>query len=213
MAGVSPAAVTFAASKSLAAAVVGGRIDASHPDAIAYVQKHNPGQRVPTVETVPRGHAARNAAKKTSGGGNPNPSAIPENIQEMADLTLREVTDRYGTDIALCDYLKAVKQIEDIAEKRMKTAALRGELVSRHAVEIGMVSPVSLAFKKLLSDGARTIARRMSAMVQGGSTVEECEAYVSDQIGAHIRPAKATMTRTLKGLERAGAVNYLWAIA
>lgn len=123
---------------------------------------------------------------------------VPEDIQAFADMTLRELIQRFGTDTAFCDWLKATKDIEHINEKRLKNAATKGELVSRHLIKIGIIDPIDSAHIKLLTDGAKTIARRATAMHGAGRPLEDVEEFVKDQITSFIRPIKAKVARTLK---------------
>lgn len=123
---------------------------------------------------------------------------IPEDIKNFADMTLRELIQRFGTDVAFLDWLKAVKEIENINEKRLKNAQTRGELVSIKLVKTGVIEHFEIAFNKLLTDGAKTIARRITAMNGAGKSVEDCESFVADQVSSFIKPAKAKIARALR---------------
>lgn len=123
---------------------------------------------------------------------------IPDDLDDFLDMTLRVIVTRYGTKTAFLDWLKATKSIEDINEKRLKNAQTRGELVNRSLVKLGVIEPFDTAFNKLLTDGAKTIARRVTAMSGAGRSVEDCEAFVADQISSFIKPAKAKIARALK---------------
>ena len=125
---------------------------------------------------------------------------IPDDILKFADMTLREIIQRFGTDTAFLDYLNAVKRIEDINEKRLKNAATRGDLINRKLIKVGVIDHFDQAFNQLLSDGAKTIARRVTAMYGAGRSVEDCEHLVADQISSFIRPAKAKISRTLRNV-------------
>jgi len=123
---------------------------------------------------------------------------IPEDIRDFADMTLRELIQRFGTDVAFLDWLNATKRIEDINEKRLKNAATQGELVSRTLVKTGIIDPIEGAHLKLLTDGAKTIALRVTAMHSAGLQLPDIENFVSDQISSFIRPMKAKIKRSLK---------------
>lgn len=130
----------------------------------------------------------------------PGPDVIdvPEEIGAFIDMTLREVIQRFGTDAAFCDWLKATKEIEAIEEKRLKNAQTRGELVSRNLVKIGVIEPIDTAHIKLLTDGAKTIARRSTAMHGAGRTVEDIEKFVAEQMTSFIRPIKSRVAKALR---------------
>lgn len=155
---------------------------------------------------VVKGHTARNNAKEAESlkaikeeiESGTVVHQIPDDLDDFVDMTLREILTRFGTKTAFLDWLKATKSIEDINEKRLKNAQTRGELVNRELIRTGVIEPFDTAFNKLLTDGAKTIARRVTAMSGAGRPVEDCEAFVADQISSFIRPAKAKIIRTLK---------------
>ncbi len=211
MTSVSAAAITKACGSDdlLKPAVVGKRIDLNHSSAVSYMYAHplkvdSTVAPPPPVEEKPhkRGYAARNQTKKQNREPITDPEdmlhSIPEDIRAFADMSLRDLVHRFGTDVAFLDWLKATKAIEDINEKRLKNAQTRGELVSRHLMKIGVIEPIDAAHIKLLTDGAKTIARRVTAMTAAGKSVEDCEKFVADQMTSFIRPIKAKVARALK---------------
>lgn len=150
-----------------------------------------------------RGYGAKNAQMKQAGPAAPVDAeemllAIPEDIRAFADMSLRELVTRFGTDTRFCDWLKATKSIEDINEKRLKNATTEGELVSRQLVKLGIIDPIDAAHIKLLTDGAKTIALRTTTMHSAGRPLDDIEKFVKDQITSFIRPIKAKVARTLK---------------
>ena len=143
-------------------------------------------------EPVVKGHAAKNNAKKSEALAGITSDIengrtlheIPEDIKAFAHMTLAEL----------------IKRFEDINEKRLKNAVTRGELISVRLVKTGVIEHFDTAFTKLLSDGAKTIARRVLAMGGAGRTVPECEEFVANQISSFIKPAKAKINRALKNV-------------
>lgn len=128
---------------------------------------------------------------------------IPEDIQAFADMTLRQLVEKFGTATRFLDWLNATKRIEDINEKRLKNAQTRGELVSRQLVKVGILDPVDTAHRKLLTDGAKTIARRVTAKNAAGDSLESVEEFVVDQLSSFIRPMKAQVSRIVKRIDKA----------
>lgn len=153
--------------------------------------------RIDTDAPKPRGQAAVKAAKKAA-AADEIVFEVPEDIQAFADMTLRELVEKFGTDARFVDWLKATQTIEAINEKRLKNAQTKGELVSRQLVKVGVIEPIDSAHIKLLTDGAKTIARRATAMHDAGRELEEIEKFVADQITSFIRPVKAKVARALK---------------
>ena len=208
-AGVSGAAVTKALKKELGAALQGKRIDITHPAAIAYLNRLNddkpkkaPSPPVQKKEKSLTGFNAKKAnTKKAPPPAPPDESMlleIPEDIRVFADMTLRELVLKFGTDVRFVDWLRATKVIEDINEKRLKNAVSKGELVARQLVQVGVIEPINTAMEKLLSDGAKTIARRSVAMIGADRTVDDVESFIKEQISSFIRPMKSKIAKALK---------------
>ena len=125
-------------------------------------------------------------------------TGVPENIQAFADMTLREVIRKFGTDLRLAGWLKATKEIEIIHEKRLKNAATKGRLVSRALVETAVLEPMDDTFRQLQTDGAKTIAARLAAMHSSGCDSKELEKFVAEQISSFIRAMKTKISRALR---------------
>ena len=159
-----------------------------------------------TTKPVVKGYNKVNHTKKSAALANKTAELesgtviheIPDDINKFADMTLRELIQRFGTDIAFLDWLKATKSIEDINEKRLKNAQTRKELVNIKLVKTGVIEHFEIVFNKLLTDGAKTIARRITSMHSAGRPVEDCEAFVADQVSSFIKPAKAKIARALR---------------
>jgi Ftsk gamma domain len=123
---------------------------------------------------------------------------IPDDIATFAHMTLTELIQRFGTDVAFVDWLRATKSIEDINEKRLKNAVTQGDLVSRKLVKLGVIDRINAAHQKLLTDGAKTINIRVRAMTQGSRSEKETEKFIVDQMSSFIKPMKIKMIKSLK---------------
>ena len=159
----------------------------------------------PPVIVPPRtvkGHAAQTQTKKSEALHSLESGStlhqVPEEIEKFSDMTLREIIERFGSDYAFVDWLKAMKSIEDINEKRLKNAQTRGELVNRKLIKVGVIDPINSVHIKLLTDGAKTIARRSTAMHDSGRPLEDIEKFVAEQITSFIRPVKSKVARALR---------------
>jgi len=170
----------------------------------AGINSESPAVKQPEEKPHVRGVAAKNDKRKKATPETIDPEAmlleIPEDITAFADMSLRELVTRFGTDIRFLDWLKSIKMIEDINEKRLKNAVAKGELVSRDLVKLGIIDPIESAHIKLLTDGAKTIARRATAMHSAERSLDDVEKFVKDQITSFIRPIKAKVARTLNQL-------------
>lgn len=164
----------------------------------------------PAEPTTPklRGNAAANHNKKAKAlsqanerqteAGSSMLHEVPADIAAFADMTLRELVERFGTDTAFVDWLKATKAIEDINEKRLKNAQTKGELISRRLVKDHVIDVFNSAHLRLMKDGSKSISAGVVSKHAGGASIPEIEAYVSDIVGSFIRPIKSKITRVLK---------------
>lgn len=156
----------------------------------------------PELPAYRRGHQAAADKRKADAwehaGQDDGLVDIPQDIQMFADMTLRELVERFGTDVRFSDWLSATQKIEAINEKRLKNAETEGRLVSRALVKSAVVDPIDAVFVRMLTDGASTIASRCQAMAKAGSDLTEIRAMVEDQLGAFIRPAKVKISGALR---------------
>lgn len=149
-----------------------------------------------TVSTHVRGTAARRQRLKLT--EEEAVEDIPENIAQFADMTIREVILKFGTDTRFVDYLKAIKSIEDIQEKRLKNEQTQGNLVSRDLIRVGIIEPLNTAHVKMMTDGAKAISVRAPAMAAAGAETVDIEKYISGVISSFIKPVAAKVERALK---------------
>tara|TARA_R110000744_G_scaffold371350_2_gene482304 strand:- start:2026 stop:2880 length:855 start_codon:yes stop_codon:yes gene_type:complete len=161
-----------------------------------------PGEIEAAVEKLKkphvRGPAAAKETKKREAFSEEGILEIPEDIQAFGHMTLFDLIEKFGTDGRFVDWLSATQKIEAINEKRLKNASTEGELVSRKLVRTGIIEPIDACHIKLLTDGAKTIARRSTAMAAAGRPVEDVEKFVAEQITSFIRPVKSKVARALK---------------
>lgn len=267
--GVNQSMITRACLKKLKKAVAGKRIDAAHPDAVAYLKRQELAHAPPVAEGIDplyekaielcraTGRWTHTALRRPLGVGSeravriwkameaagviPAPEdqtpvavaaappieiippqrrvapkqtkkqaaledlnndgvvhIIPDDLSAFADMTLRELIQRFGTDVAMLDWLKAIAQIEIINEKRLKNSRVEGLLVSRKLVKSGVVDVIDAAFVRLLTDGAKTISASAHAITGAGGSVADVRKMVDDQISSFIKPVKFKMQRTLR---------------
>lgn len=143
-----------------------------------------------------RGTAARKERRKAE--SDETAEEVPENIAEYADMTLRQIIQKFGTDVRFVDWLKAVKAIEDIQEKRLKNEQTQGNLVNRDLIRVGIIEPLNTAHVKMMTDGAKAISVRVPAMAAAGEETVDIERYISGVISSFIKPVAAKVERVIK---------------
>lgn len=145
-----------------------------------------------------RGHAAAKETRKREAAQQEPIIAVPDDIQAFADMTLRELIDKFGTDGRFVDWLSATQKIEAINEKRLKNAQTKGVLISRELVKVGVIDTFNAAHLRLMKDGAKSIAAGVISKHAAGAELSEVEAYISDILGSFIKPVKGKINRVLK---------------
>lgn len=148
----------------------------------------------PPPKTAPRKHGK---GRKSSWDDDNELVEVPDDIEGLADLSLRELIEKFGTGYRFLDWLRALKEIEAVNEKRIKNAQSMGKLISRQLVEVGVIDPFNSAHVRLMTDGAKAITAAVLAKHQAGISEQEIETYVSDVVGSFIRPVKAKVERNL----------------
>lgn len=123
---------------------------------------------------------------------------VDSEITMYTDMSLGDVVDKFGTDERFVTWLKAAKLIEEVQAKRLSNEATKGTLINRQIVKDYVIDVFNAAHLKMMKDGAKTIAIGAISKHETGAGEHEIEAYVSDIIGAFIKPAKAKIARTLR---------------
>ena len=161
-----------------------------------------PGEKRPIKITIPhvRGHVAANEKRKNAAPEEPPIFEIPANIEKFADMTLRDIVLKFGTDIRFCDWLNATKLIESINEKRLKNATTKGTLVSREMIKKSVIAPIDTCHRRMLTDGARSLSIRVAAMHDAGDDQKKIEKYIHDQLTSFIRPMKTKVSQALRSV-------------
>jgi len=131
----------------------------------------------------------------------PSPSEYPgEEIEELVDLTLRELIAKFGTADRFKTWLQARKSLVDIGAKEITNAEKRGKLIPRDFVESHIIGAYDRAHINLMTDGAQNVARRLHSKIKAGESVEDCEVFISEQISRHVKEAKDSILRSLKNV-------------
>lgn len=154
-----------------------------------------PEKKIPHV----RGTASKRLQKIANDIGELEPEPmIPEQISKYADMTLRDIIEKFGTAPRFKDWLGAMKEIGVIEDRNLKIAETKGRLVSRDLVQKHIVGEIDAAHIKLLRDGSKTIAVRVTAMVGSGAEPNDIERMVSELISSFIKPMKVKVTRAIR---------------
>jgi len=200
--GVSKQALTKAVRGPLGAALLdGGRIDASHPEAIAYHSDAAPPKAAKKPQKKPRGRPKGRKLPKAA-PSDPTPPPAPKLnsagfAEELADLTLREIADRYKSVTAYKDLLSAYNLRERARNNWLKNEVAEGRLIERKVVS-QVFSALDSAFKRLMSDTAKTATRRTYAAVRANEPLETAERVTAELIGSQLKRLNDNFARALR---------------
>jgi len=117
-------------------------------------------------------------------------TSISSDVRAILDLTLREILDHFGTKQQFKDWIKSIRDIEAIHLLQVDTAIKEGFWVSKDLVMRGVVEPFTTAHIRMLTDGSKTLARRIAAMTSAGRDIKECEVFAEECIKGFIQTAK-----------------------
>jgi len=155
-----------------------------------YAKRRNEIEAAPAPTPDPQEQAA-------PAGGH----AVPDRIEPFADLTVREVIERWGSEAMFKDWLASLKLIEEVRDKRLKNMAYEGKLISRDLVDKNIMGAIDEAMTRLLNDAAKTIAAQTQASAKAGNPVETIQSEVRDVMESHIKSMKAKATRALRDVQ------------
>ncbi len=194
MAGVSPAAITLACrNKLLKRAAVGDLIDLDHKVARKYLAQH--GVRLDKPPKKPPKTDSAQASEPTPQAPSLDDSGFSE---ELGDLTLREIVERFGTVRAYQKILEAHVKREQALKNRIANAIKLGDLVARSLVQTHVLAFIDGVFKRLLSDSPKTLVKRVYELAQSGTPIEDAERFAREHISSQLNPLKATAERVLR---------------
>jgi len=154
-----------------------GKIDRSHSKARAYVAKHS-GEMVPK--------------------DSPAPIEGPERSQDVLDWTLRQIASYFGNSKQFGDWVTNRGKLAKLREVEIKNQRALGKLVSRETVRSFIFEPISGVHKKILTDGAKSIAAEALIMAQAGEDQFQIQKAVTDILSSFLVPARDQMARSLE---------------
>lgn len=196
--GVDQSTVFRRAQSDLADAMVGKKIDVGHPSVQAFIREHD---KDPTdVLDAYRQSANFDSELRLTQHESEvlKDVEVPANIEDIGNMTVREVMEKFGTRSAFLDWLVAVQKIEQIRERQLNNAETEGSLINRDLVKQHIFGAIESANRRLLTDTPKTLARRVYAMCRSGTSIEEAEKTVAEIIGSQLKPVKATAARLLR---------------
>jgi hypothetical protein len=156
----------------------------------------------PPLEPPAKPAAKPSAAKgRRQPTGKRGPAPTPDAqgfVDELADLTLLQICERYGTVSAFKSHLEAFEKRERALKYRLENEEAEGRLVDREFV-VRVVGAFDGSARKLLADSPKTIARRLYAMHAAEEPVEAAEATVHEIYSTILKAVKKAVHEVIDG--------------
>ncbi len=206
-AAVSRAAVSKATAPggSLAPAMNGTKLDAHHRSARAYLERN--GQQAPDGRsngTHRRGGSIEKDKRKAGGEQLPMPDlSAAQNIADFLEYPLRDIVTQFATDVRFVDWLKAVKEIENIRDKRLRNDEREGQYLPRDIFD-KVIAEFDRCFTLLLRDTVKTVSAQVHAESKAGGSPAESMETIEDLVGAPITDAKKRIGNWLEAYKHDG---------
>ncbi len=221
--GRKPSSVTEACQGPLLAACMpGGRINAVHPAAVAWAAKRgidpsallDPVARAaveqPPIEapgaidvsatmarTSMRGRGRPKAGKAPATASDTDYSQ-PQDVTDLLQLSLHDLTSRHGSAQGFSDWLDTRKQIAETARLESRNDRDAGRLISAELVKHHVFDLLDGQNRRLLTNTPSTISVRALSAARNGSTLEDLRALIASAIGAELRVSRDRVRRAIR---------------
>jgi hypothetical protein len=154
-----------------------------------------------TTTTTPTGSFIPPQETHRAYGGEQSPEPETEHdgddIAQYLDMTLEQILVKFGDNSRFNEWLKAIKEIESIRDKRLRNDERENKYVPRE-IALQVFGRYERCFKLQLADATRSIAAQLHDNVEAGGTLEESIELTEDLIGAPIADAKKNVGILLK---------------
>jgi hypothetical protein len=124
---------------------------------------------------------------------------LPDDIEDLGKLTLREVIDRAGSFEALLTAVKSLKTHAEYRKVDIEAKRRRGTLIDRPAVERTIFPYIDLTQKRIVGEMPKAVAERIIARVlTGGDNLAlDVEKLIRDECASVYRDCKTTTVAAL----------------
>ena len=217
MVGVSQTAIKKALVQFFPEAADGKRIDLHNPMVQRYIDKHAGKKKstlksprkptaIPTSVPPLTAHGGKSdsssASEEIPSGGYDEMSTMDADIQALAHRSLRDLVDLFGSAPSFEGWLKSIKLIEDVTEKRIKNEEKLGNLVELDLIKQSVIEPMETCNVQLLTDGMQTLAMQVHAKVTADGTVQQIEDILREHVSSFLKRSKNKIQRAIRNAER-----------
>lgn len=200
--GVTRAAISAAVKVGAIPVTESGKIDPQDPMVVDYAEQHKTGQRArvrlePTEKNKKAQKKRASRRQSTADVDSWTDDGSSEVIGKLGRMSLDSISRVFGGPSELEVWLKSAKLKEDIRSSRIKNDVAEGELVSRELVATHVIGVVDEVFRRLLSDGAKSIAVQLYSFSESGIPIQKAEEEASSIMAKILERAKSRPLRVL----------------
>lgn len=135
-----------------------------------------------------RRYNAKKDEKKTKPNKKLKSDGVPP-IEQLYDLTIAEIVESYGNFPGCMAYIKAMKELEQAMNLKIKNQSYRGDLIEREQVKKYIFAVLDVMLKRLLGDVPSTLANEISVQynIKDKGKIRK---MVHDKISSTVRDSK-----------------------
>jgi hypothetical protein len=171
----------------------------------AFPPKPEPPKPTPVDPRNPRGAGRKPRLEPRAPASPPPNSGIPAPTldesgfaEEIFDLTVKQVAERWGTDRAYVAWLEAYVKQQRGCGDWLKNQQTRGSLIERELVHRQVFTHIASLQHRILTDATRTIVARIYPMAKSGDSPEQAEREVRALLSKQLKSLRSTVLRALK---------------
>lgn len=213
--GIDKSTITYQLQNKLAPAVIDNRVDANHELAAAYInkclRKGKPGtyegfKQVQPEEIIEAPELEKIAPKKKpkkkpAVATKEKRDLAPPNIMQLVDWTLGDILRVYGDTDSFTNFLKNMKTGLDIQKVFIKNQQEEKKILSFEVLTRGVIDPLQESILRILTDGKKTICKKIQTAFKSGKDINAIEAVYAKQMGDHFGSLIDKIEKTLLALE------------
>lgn len=177
-----------------------GKIDIEHPLVMEWLATHDVHE-LPDVGAPHKQQPPKSAqAVRSPPASKPSPvqtRAGSYAIEQLEDLTVREVVMKYGSIDGFKRYVESLKHIADYKYRELRVLQQRGDLIERDKVS-GQVFPlIDVAFSRLVSDVPDSVSKMVIARAESGGpeTLRDVQQLIRDANSRVLKNVKTSLEK------------------
>jgi len=123
-------------------------------------------------------------------------------FEEIENLTIKQVVERYGGIVGFKNYVDALAKMSDWKNKEQKYLTGRNKLIEKNPVAASLFSIINVAFKRIL-EYPETVTDQLIAIAQGNKKTARIDVIElqTQTLSKILKSVKREVVRDLKKIE------------